>query len=194
MRVHVSDLDHIELSNEQITALLFSADDLRPVDYALVMGGYQHARADRAAEMYWRGLTRRIIVTGGVTRDAPNPVSQAEFLKAYLLRQGIKEDDLLTEDQSQNTVENLQRSTRLIDRRSATLGLITIPYHALRVRLTAAAAFPEHSALVFPDTRLYIRDVWPSAEPWRERVLSEVVKLAEYARRGDILNALLDLP
>ncbi|MGE5590884.1 MAG: hypothetical protein ACM3ZA_09765 [Bacillota bacterium] len=57
MKVHAADLDRIELSDRQISSVLFSVDELQLADYLLVLGGHQHARADRAAEMYWRGLT-----------------------------------------------------------------------------------------------------------------------------------------
>lgn len=194
MRVHVSNLDSIPLSDEQITALLFSEDPVRPVDYVIVMGGYQQARADRAAELYWRGLTKKIIVTGGMVTGAPCPMSQAKFLASYLGQQGISTNDIFLEDQSQNTPENLKMSARFVGHQPTSLGLVTIPYHILRVRLTAAIVLPEHLVSVFPDSRLYIKDLWPSSEPWRQRVLGEVVKLAEYARKGDIQDSLLDLP
>lgn len=41
----------------------------------MVLGGYQHARAERAAEFYWRGLAKTIAVTDGISGSSVYNIS-----------------------------------------------------------------------------------------------------------------------
>ena len=85
-----------------------------PSDLILVLG--RKLEADRLTEVFearlahgealWRaGLAPRILVAGGLTGAASR--SEAEAGRDWLLARGVPSDAVLTEDQSQHTLENL---------------------------------------------------------------------------------------
>ena len=89
-------------------------DEARIADVAIVLGAstynghaspvYQE-RINHAVVLYNKHLVKKIITTGGYGKG--NPVSDAYNAKLYAISQGVPEDDILTEDQSTVTLENL---------------------------------------------------------------------------------------
>ncbi|HJV37267.1 MAG TPA: YdcF family protein [Geothrix sp.] len=89
-------------------------DPVEPSDLILVLGRRLErdrptktfeARLAHAADLWRQGLAPRILVAGGLTGRAQ--LSEAEAGCAWLRSQGIPEEALRTEDQSQHTLENL---------------------------------------------------------------------------------------
>lgn len=89
-------------------------EPVEPSDVILVLGrrladdrptAVFEARLAHAADLWRRGLAPRILVAGGVTGRASR--SEAEAGRVWLLAQGIPAGQVLTEDQSQHTLENL---------------------------------------------------------------------------------------
>lgn len=87
---------------------------LRQADAILVLGRrleedriteVYRQRLEHAASLWLLGVAPRVIVTGGITGDATR--SEAEAGRDWLEAQGIPEDDILLEDRSQHTLENL---------------------------------------------------------------------------------------
>lgn len=71
-------------------------------------------RLDKAVEVYRQDPTPpRIIPSGGKGPD--EAVSEAEAMKKYLLAQRIPEEDIIVEDRSTTTLENLQFSKEILD-------------------------------------------------------------------------------
>ena len=54
-----------------------------------------------------------------------------------MLKQGIKEKNILVENKSKNTYENIKFSNRLINNKKANIGFSTTNYHVMRAGLTA---------------------------------------------------------
>ena len=102
-------------------------------------------RADRAIEFYRlqrsrTGVPPRLIPSGGRGRD--ETVSEAEAIGRYLRRKGIPEADILLEDQSENTLENMRFSRRIIEREmtGARTAFCTTNYHVFRSGMIASDA------------------------------------------------------
>ncbi|MDV4149480.1 YdcF family protein [Clostridium sp. AL.422] len=82
----------------------------------------------------------KIIVSGG--QGNGENISEAEAMKRYLLEKGLKEE-IIMEDQSRNTVENLRYSKDIIEKESnrkikdLDVTIITSDFHALRANLIA---------------------------------------------------------
>lgn len=97
------------------------------------------ARLDKAAELYRieraAGFAPRVVTSGG--QGADEPVSEAHAMAAYLrANHAIPDEDLIEEDRSTNTRENLQFSRRLLpDGREERLLVVTSNYHVLRAAL-----------------------------------------------------------
>ncbi len=117
-------------------------------------------RLDKAIKIYKRCKTpAKIIVSGGQGPD--EKISEAEAMKRYLLEQGIPEEDILLEDKSVNTLENLRNSKALIESRGehGPIAICTSNYHVLRALIYAAQNDLEADG-VGAHTALYY---WPSA-------------------------------
>lgn len=97
-------------------------------------------RVDRAIEFRNKQLESTgkdliFIPSGGKGDDEIIP--EAEAIKNYLLEQGIKEKNIIVEDKSKNTYENIKFSNKLIDKKNANICFSTTNYHVLRAGLIA---------------------------------------------------------
>lgn len=90
-------------------------------------------RLDKAIEVYRKDPTPpKLIPSGG--QGADESISEAEAMKDYLIAHGIPEGDIIIEDTSTTTLENLQNSKRILDGiegRKYT-ALVTSNYHVYR--------------------------------------------------------------
>ena len=119
-------------------------------------------RLDKAIKIYKRSRSRthsHIIVSGGQGPD--EKLSEAEAMKGYLVEQGIPEEDILMEDKSVNTLENIRNSKEIIDSREdgKRTAVCTSNYHVLRALIYSRQAGLEADG-IGSHTRLYY---WPSA-------------------------------
>ncbi len=90
-------------------------------------------RIDKAIEVYKRCAVRpKLIPSGGQGSDETIP--EAEAMKRYLLEKGIPEADIITEDKSATTFENLTNSKKIIEERggSKNVALVSSNYHVYR--------------------------------------------------------------
>ena len=90
-------------------------------------------RIDKAIEVYKRSSVRpKLIPSGGKGSD--EKISEAEAMKRYLLEKGIPESDIILEDRSTTTLENLQNSKQIIEGfgEGKTAALVSSNYHVYR--------------------------------------------------------------
>ena len=97
-------------------------------------------RVDRAIEfrneqLETTGKDLIFVPSGGKGND--EVISEAEAMKKYLLEQGIKEKNILTENKSKNTYENIKFSNKLINNKKVNIGFSTTNYHVMRAGLIA---------------------------------------------------------
>ena len=88
---------------------------------------------DKAIEVYRRDKTPpKLIPSGGKGSD--ESLSEAEAMKNYLVEQGIPEEDIIMEDQSKTTFENLKFSKDILDGMEGRkyTALVTSNYHVYR--------------------------------------------------------------
>ena len=90
-------------------------------------------RVDKAMEIYRKCRVKPLIIpSGGQGED--DKLSEAQAMKNYLLRHGIPEGDILMEDRSATTWENLRNSKAIIDVREGKkkTALVSSNYHIYR--------------------------------------------------------------
>ena len=90
-------------------------------------------RLDKAILVYRKDPSpTKLIPSGGKGSD--ESISEAEAMKRYLLEQGVPEDDIIMEDKSTTTLENLKFSKDIIDSREGRkyTALVTSNYHVYR--------------------------------------------------------------
>ena len=93
-------------------------------------------RLDRASSLYSELGNSHILILGG--RRGDNEMTEAEAGRDYLLGKGVSKDDILVEDKSLHTLENLQEARKLIVTKSGHMpALITNRYHLARCGLMA---------------------------------------------------------
>ncbi len=109
-------------------------------DYIIVLGAqmkewgpstiYRH-RLDAAVEYLNNNPETVVVVTGG--QGTNEPVSEGEGGKTYLLQQGISEDRILVEKESEDTSQNIQYALALIDNPDdKQIGIVTNNFHVFR--------------------------------------------------------------
>ena len=111
-------------------------------------------RLDEAADYLMVHPDCRCIVSGG--RGYNEPTTEAEAMRIYLTGRGIDEGRIIIEDQSENTVQNIQFSKELLESPDAAVGIVTNNFHVTRALaiarkqgLTNAHGVPAPSDPVF---------------------------------------------
>lgn len=94
------------------------------------------ARLDKAVLRFKQGGINYIIVSGG--KSNKEQISEAEAMKNYLLEQNIPQNQILLEDQSRNTQENIANSKKIIDQMGLTnIGIVSNDFHLRRASIFA---------------------------------------------------------
>ncbi len=194
----VSEITEKDLTLELVDRLLFQGidDTGENADCILVLGS---AKADKyrvpvAVDAYHAGRAGKILVCGGVLRDFPTGKStEAEQMYRAALALGVAEGDLILENASQNTVENilyamveLQRSLWL--NRVRRVLLVTTAYHMRRSLAIARYLLPAHIAVIpCPANDNHTRrDNWMITPVGIDRAKSEAMNIVGYVNNGVI--------
>ena len=100
--------------------------------YPLIRGRVERALAFADAQAAATGKRAVLVPSGGQGSD--EPLSESEAMAAYLLEKGIPQDEILKENRSQTTKENLTFSKDLIARQNqnARVAFSTSSYHVCR--------------------------------------------------------------
>ena len=90
-------------------------------------------RIDKAIEVYRKDPTPTIVIPSG-GRGEDELLPEAAAMADYLREKGIPEDRIILEDRSATTLENLQFSKKIIDKREGGryTALVTSNYHVYR--------------------------------------------------------------
>lgn len=69
----------------------------------------------QTANLYHRGIIKKILVSGGTGNLLQREPPEADFLKEQFIANGVKERDIITESRSRNTYENAIFSKHILD-------------------------------------------------------------------------------
>ena len=99
-------------------------------------------RVDKALEFRNKQLEATgkdliFIASGGKGLD--EVISEGEAIKNYLIEQGINKKNIILEDKSTNTYENIKYSNKLIKKKDAKVAFATTNYHVFRTGLLATS-------------------------------------------------------
>jgi uncharacterized SAM-binding protein YcdF (DUF218 family) len=121
------------------------------IDYLIVLGArvfYDRPsatlryRLDGAIEYYNDNPDVKIVVTGGQGLAADEIYPEAYVMKWYLVNAGIPAEQILVEDQSTSTFENLLFAQELIETNSR-IGIVTTDFHIYRSALLCRRIFEQ---------------------------------------------------
>lgn len=194
----VSKIKEEDLTPEVMDRLLFQGldDTGESADCILVLGSVKAAkyRVPVAVDVYNAGRAPKIMLCGGALCDFPDGrCSEAEHMRRAALELGVPEEDIIRENSSQNTVENilfalieLQRAFWL--NKVHKVLLVTTAYHMRRSLAIARYLFPEHIEILpcpANDTTTR-RDNWMNTPVGIARAKGEAMNIVRYINNGVI--------
>ncbi len=194
----VSKIKEEELTHEVVDRLLYSdlEDTGEAVDCIIVLGSIKASkyRVPVAVDAYAHKRANKILLCGGKLRDFPDGCySEAKHMCKTALELGITKENIILENTSQNTVENirfaqieLQKAFCLNEVRKVLL--VTTAYHMRRSLAIAQHLFPEHITIIpcpANDTNTR-RDNWMNTPVGIERAKNEAKKIIQYITNGII--------
>jgi len=188
----MTDLADTEIA--RINAEHLIATRLEPADLLFVFGQRRGDRqiAEKAAELWQRGLFRHAIVSGGPTQG--NPRSECSIIKEGMVEGGVPAGLILEEHRATNTGENVIFSLPVID---AALGRYTIKSVICLGKICTARRYPMTLQRHWPEVAKMLVTVNPYGAPverwhtdpiFRERVMAEWHKIARYKAQGFIAD------
>lgn len=180
---------------EEITRYIFLDDENPTGDIAFVFGTWNAWRESvvKAAELYKKRFIPKVIVSGGL--NPTTGVVEGNFMAEELEKLGVSKDDILVENKSTNTLENVLFSIQVIDKALGLQNIRTITavvknYHARRALMTLRKHIPiniklkavAYTAAHYPFTK----DNWSGTENGRIKVMEEIEKIQKYLAKGDL--------
>lgn len=194
----VSKITEQALTTEMIDKLLFQGleDTGEKADCIIVLGSMKAAkyRVPVAVDLYNAGRASKIILCGGKLRNFPDGTySEAEHMRRAALDLGVSEEDIIVENTSQNTVENIRFALKELEKifgsnNLRSVLLVTTAYHMRRSLAIARYVFPKHITVIpcpANDTNTR-RDNWMNTPVGIDRVKGEAMKIVRYIADGII--------
>ena len=127
------------ITEARIAAVGFRTQQEENLDYLIVLGAQVREdgpsvvlqyRLDTACSYLEKNPDTVCIVSGGQGWNEPYP--EAEGMRRYLLDKGISEERILTEEESRNTLENIQNSMGMLNPGKDRVGIVTNNFHIYR--------------------------------------------------------------
>lgn len=176
---------------KKIFAYLKMDQELEKSDCILVLGTYDERLAVRAVELYQEGYAPLIIFSGGLGKFAKEHWGEpeADHFKKIALSMGVPEQDILLENQSTNTGENIQFTRKLLEEMGLDLESFIIvqkPYMERRSYATFKKQWPGKKILV-TSPQIPVEE-YPTPGVPMERVINTAVgdlqRIKLYPERG----------
>lgn len=195
----ISSLDIEKLTENQMCRMLFDGmeDDGESGECIFVAGSSKATkyRLPKAVELYRKGRASKILFSGGVQWEGDD-FPEALMLRNEAVKQGIPEEDILTEDVSLHTKENVLASLLVLDRtfhlhNLNRLLIVTSPYHMQRLYLTMKTYMPNWVNF----SRCPVSDHWTCENTQyrgnksKKRVKDECEKIIHYVKLGALSDA-----
>ncbi len=183
------------MNTDEITNYIFLDDKNPNGDIALVFGTRNAWKEsiEKAAELYKNGFVPKIIVSGG--NSPTNGIIEGDVMAIALEKLGVPKRDILTENKSTNTLENVLFSIIIIEKKLGLQNIHTITavvknYHARRALMTLRKHVPKNiqlkSAAYAVAQHPFTKNNWYETENGNKKVMEEVEKIKMYLAKGDL--------
>lgn len=181
-------------NKENLEKIVFDKDNQilkEKCNVGVVFGGISMIpnRVEQAISLYETGQIERILVSGGIgyfNTDRKNP--EADKLHDYLLNRGIPKNDILVENKSRNTNENIKFFLELLKKeynlKNTKLALISSDFHIRRC-LAIASTYYDREKLYSSGVKDGITDIdnWNTSLYGKRLILTEALLLSYYAKQ-----------
>ena len=182
----------------------------KPADILIIPGAPQELLALHAARLYHGGYAKVVLVSGKFSYrrqsfaeewkaqqevedtgpggdtgvDPASYQTEAAWLKALMVREGVPESAIWTEEESTNTFENARFCRKLLEARGIrphTILLCTQAFHARRAKMTLQSEFGEQKIYVSSVvTRGIGRGTWMQTQEGFDTVMKELENCGAY--------------
>ena len=198
--IKLSQINDENLTDEQIENIVYSniEDDGLSSEYAFVFGNSMliKERVNTSVDAYRSGRVKKIIYMGGsngISNQDNSTIPEAIKMKELALSLEVKEDDILIDDTSNNTFENIENAMKLLPRDVSHISIITSEFHLKRCYAILKKNYPNISVTMISSKDGFSdRDNWfLSDNSWNSgRSLStyEAHLLVKYAKENKIYD------
>ena len=182
--MRLSQIDADNLNDSLVNKILFSVpnDDLKKGDCILVFGSFidWENRMKIAIKLYKEGRAPTILISGGASEIGNK--KEALIMREYAINNGVKLDDVLVEDESLNTTENVLCSLLVLHRAKVLskikrILVVSSQHHIRRCMLTLSKYMPRDIEYTY----CYNMDKCD-----KERMFEEVRNTIKYIKEGII--------
>lgn len=129
----LSEINDKNLSDKDIANIVYSniEDNEKSSKYALVFGNSMliKERVSRAVELYKDERIKKVIFMGGVngvSNQDNSLVAEADKMRELAIELGIKKDDIIVDNTSNNTFENIDNAMYILRNEINTIENITV--------------------------------------------------------------------
>ena len=183
------------MNTEETTNYIF-LDDIEPKGDIAFVFGTGNARKDsveKAVEIYKKGLVPKIIFSGGLNKKYG--ILEGETMAKEAIKLGVPEKNVLTENKSTNTLENILFSIQVIDKEIGlkninVINAIVKNYHARRALMTLRKHIPTYIKLkaipYYSEYYPFTKENWFETNIGKEKVAEEIEKINIYLAKGDL--------
>lgn len=133
------------------------------------MAGVSYSRLVSGVDIFKRSGAKTLILSGG--SPIRSAESEAEVMKILAIELGVSEDQIITETESHNTMEQAVNLAELLSAtKKKRIGLVTSALHMMRSMRAFESRFPDDAIVPIPVNYLYIppecdiKSVIPSAD------------------------------
>ena len=197
----LTEINKETLTDEEIEKIVYSdiIDTGESTTYGIVFGNSMliKERVESAVLAYQSKRITKVIFTGGrngISNEEKDGISEAQKMKALAIQKGIKESDIITEEESNNTFENLDNTMKLLKQENISeVALITSEFHLKRCMAIMKKKYPNIKTILIPSFDGFTdKNNWYSSDTsWnsgRSIVIYEANLLIRYAKEGKIEN------
>ncbi len=194
----LSEIDDTFLTDKQIHDIVYSniEDDNLCAKYALVFGNDMliKQRVEKAVSIYKSKRAKKLIFMGGtngISNQNNSNISEADKMKILAIELGVNENDILLDDLSNNTFENIENGMNLIKDSINNILIITSQFHLKRCFAILKKFFPTlHITMISATDGFSDSDNWfLSDNSWnsgRSLATYEAHLLVKYAKEHKI--------
>lgn len=196
----LSEIKTENLGDEEIQEIVYSDidDSGKNTIYGIVFGNSMliKERVSTAVEAYVAGRISKVIFCGGnngISNQDNDIIPEAVKMKDLAVKMGIKEQDVLIDNQSNNSFENVENAFKFIDKEVDTVAIITSEFHLKRCMAIIRKKFPNIKVIMIPSRDGFSdRDNWfLSDNSWnsgRSLATYEAKLLIKYAKENKIYD------
>lgn len=167
----LSKIDDTDLTDQDIADIVYSNinDNGHSSKYGLVFGNSMllKQRVEKAVELYNKNRIKKIVFMGGtngVSNQDNSVVAEADKMKELAIKMVISENDIIVDNTSNNTFENVNNAIALLgsdEDNSNNITIITSQFHLKRCYAIFKKYYPNFSI-----TLVAARDGFSDSDNW----------------------------